>query len=112
MTSVGLTPASDRVSAFCRWALCPARAENVAFRVVEGEVHAAVAVGAEELPLWVHGCVETGLETRPPWLAELTQELGRAPSGAPQRLRCGAASRLVHVKDGLVVTWGRATPAE
>ena len=110
--STTLPSAKERVAFLCEVVLCPSMPEDTAFHVRHEEglvgagsmtVHAVIKVPAADVARWSKGCSPGGAEARPPWLAELLKGTGWSPKTAPDTLRCGAQSRVIHVKEGLVI---------
>lgn len=110
--STTLPTAKERVAFLCEVVLCPSMPEDTAFHVRHEEglvgagsmtVHAVIKVPAADVARWSKGCSPGGAEARPPWLAELLKGTGWSPKTAPDTLRCGAQSRVIHVKEGLVI---------
>jgi hypothetical protein len=110
--STTLPTAKARVAVLCEAVLCPSTPEDAAFHIRHEEalfgagstkVHAVVKVPAADVARWAKGCSPGGAEVRPPWLVKLLQGTGWAPRTAPDTLKCGAQSRVIHVKEGLVI---------
>ncbi|MEW5737967.1 MAG: hypothetical protein AB1938_03520 [Myxococcota bacterium] len=110
--SATLSTAKDRVAFFCAAVMCPSRPDDVAFHIVHEEalfgpgdttVHAVVKLPAADLAKWSKGCESAGVDARPAWLQEVLQGTGWKPTTAPDTVRCGQQTRVIHVKDGLVI---------
>lgn len=110
--STTLPTAKERVAFLCEVVLCPSMPEDTSFHVRHEEglvgagsmtVHAVIKVPAADVARWSKGCSPGGAEARPAWLAELLKGTGWSPKTAPDTLRCGAQSRVIHVKEGLVI---------
>ncbi|MEW6432593.1 MAG: hypothetical protein AB1730_13905 [Myxococcota bacterium] len=110
--STTLPTAKARVAFFCEAVICPSTPEDTAFHITHEEalfgagstkVHAVVKVPAADVARWSKGCSPGGAEARPAWLAELLKGTGWTPKTAPHMLHCGAQSRVIHVKEALVI---------
>ncbi len=116
-----LASPKDRVAFLCEYTLCPTTPSDAAFHIVvrdasrgflagpgDVDVTAVVKVKPDDMPRWVAGCAARRGDMKPPWLEGLLKERGWKVTTAPDFAQCGAESRLLHVKDGLVVRWIRS----
>jgi hypothetical protein len=114
--STSLPTAKERVAFFCDYVLCPTRPDDVAFHLVyrdnsggfipgpdDATIHAVLKVPAADLAQWSRGCFPGGADARPAWLADVLKGTGWSPKTAPDIARCGAQTRVIHVKEGLVI---------
>jgi hypothetical protein len=95
--------AAQRTRAFCALTMCPTTPEDVLFQVVGSELRAVLRLPAPDVAAWARHCTPASLEVRPSWFGSLTKGSGWVPTTAPDRVRCGSQSRVIHVKDRLVV---------
>lgn len=110
--STTLPTAKERVAFLCEAVICPSAPDDTSFHITHEEalfgagsmkVHAVIKVPAADVARWSKGCSPGGAEARPAWLAELLKGTGWAPKTAPDTLHCGAQSRVIHVKEALVI---------
>ncbi|MCC6333589.1 MAG: hypothetical protein IT380_06345 [Myxococcales bacterium] len=110
--STSLPTAKERVAFFCEAVLCPSRPDDAAFHLVHREalfgagdttVHAVLKVPTADTAKWSKGCDAGGAEARPAWLKEVLAGTGWKPTTAPDSVRCGQQTRVIHVRDGLVI---------
>lgn len=114
--STSLPTAKERVAFFCDYVLCPTRPDDAAFHLVyrdnsrgfipgpdDADIHAVLKVPAADIARWSKGCEPAGVEARPAWLKEVLKGTGWTPTTAPDTVRCGQQTRVIHVKDGLVI---------
>ena len=113
-----LGSAAARSAFLCAYALCPTVPKDAAFHVVfhdnsrglisgpsDGETVALVKIDPGQAELWARGCEPRGLDARPDWAKPLLAERPEwAPKTPPDAYACGEGeTRLIHVKDGLVL---------
>lgn len=110
--STTLPTAKERVAFLCEAVMCPSTPEDTSFHITHEEgligagsmkVHAVIKLPAADVARWSKGCSPGGAEARPPWLSELLKGTGWSPKTAPDTVRCGAQSRVIHVKEALVI---------
>lgn len=110
--STRLPTAKARVAFLCEAVICPSTPEDTSFHITHEEglvgagsmkVHAVIKVPVVDVARWSKGCSPGGAEARPAWLAELLKGTGWVPKTAPDTLHCGAQTRVIHVKEGLVI---------
>jgi hypothetical protein len=113
-----LPDAKARAAFLCSYALCASPVQDAVFHVVyqdnsgglisgpdDAEIHAVLKVAKDDVEQWARGCVEARVAARPEWLGPLVKGTRLSPTSAPDGYRCGAETRALHVKEGLIVRW-------
>jgi hypothetical protein len=107
----------DRVAFLCAYTLCVTTPADAAFHIefhdnsggfVPGpddfEIHAVLRMTPDETSRWSRGCKAERVEVRPEWLDVVLKEQPTwQPKSTPDVYRCGQETRVIHVKEGLVI---------